>query len=166
MYTNPMRLRTAFTLVELTIVVAILGILAAIVIPKLSSATDSAKSNGAASQLTSVRKQLEVWKLDHAGNFPTLSQLQEGSNDWAVLTGKTSVAGELQEAGPHGPYFPSPPMNPYTNSSLVVEAGSPVVTAGWTYDDDTGVLKIILPESVDATATDLRAEDYEQPSED
>lgn len=162
MKTNALRIRTAFTLVELTIVIAILGILAAIVVPKLSSATDTAKSNGAFSQLTSIRKQLEVWKLDHADLFPTLTQLQEGSSDWAVLTGKSTVDGALSEGGTFGPYFPTPPMNPYTGSSLVVAAGSPVLTAGWTYDTETGVLKLILPEGVEPATTELRAGDYEQ----
>ena len=152
----------AFTLVELTIVVAILGILAAMVIPKLSSATDVARSNGAMSQLTSVRKQLEVWKLNHGDNYPTLAQIQAGAGDWESFTHKTTEAGVVDADGPLGPYFPTPPVNPFTNSSLVVEAGSAVLTAGWTYNETTGVLKLVLPAGVDPATTELGINDYEQ----
>lgn len=156
----------AFTLVELTIVVAILGILAAIVIPKLSSATDIARSNGAMSQLTSVRKQLEVWKLNHGDTYPTLAQIQAGTGDWETFTGKTTETGDVDANGDLGPYFPTPPINPFTNSSLVVEAGSALISAGWTYNETTGALKLVLPSSVNPATTELGANDYEQIAED
>jgi len=155
----------AFTLVELIIVITVLGILAAMVIPKLSSATDVARSNGAFSQITSVRKQMEVWKLDHADNLPTLAQLQAGASDWESFTGKTTQAGDVDAVGRLGPYFPTPPMNPFTNSTLVVEAGSPVITAGWTYDQNTGILKLVLPAGIETSTLELGANDYEQISD-
>ncbi len=155
----------AFTLVELTIVVAILGILAAIVIPKLSSATDVARSNGAMSQLTSVRKQLEVWKLNHGDAYPTLAQIQAGTGDWEIFTGKTVETGDVDAEGDLGPYFPTPPINPFTNSSLVVEAGSAVLSAGWTYNETTGVLKLVLPGNVNPATTELGPNDYERIAE-
>ncbi len=164
---NPIDRRTprAFTLVELIIVIAILGILAAIVVPRFSSATDTARANGALSQLVTVRKQLEVWKLDHGDVYPTLDQLQIGASDWAVLTGKTDVNGDPAPAGDKGPYFPNPPVNPYTNSSLIVATGAPVPSAGWTYDETTGIIKLILPAAVKPQATELAQGDFEQPAD-
>jgi len=155
--------RRAFTLVELTIVIAVLGILAALVIPKLSSATDTARAVGAHSQLTTVRKQIEVWRFDHGGEYPTLAQVQEGPADWGTFLRKTTMAGTVDPAGEFGPYFSTPPLNPYTNSSLVVAAGAPVDTAGWTYNDATGFLKLVLPVTVAPAMTDLGAKDYEHP---
>jgi general secretion pathway protein G len=154
--------RRAFTLVELTIVIAILGILAALVVPRLSSATDVARANGAHSQLTTVRKQIEMWKLDHGDQYPTMAQLQQGAADWGALLEKTTTAGEIVATGEWGPYFPAPPINPFTNSSLVVPAGAPVDSAGWTYNPATGFLKLILPATVDPATTDLGALDYER----
>lgn len=154
---------SAFTLTELIIVIAVLGILAAIVIPKFSSATEEARSSGAMSQLVSVRKQIEVWKLDHNGTYPTLSQVQSGAADWAVFTSKTLIDGSIDSSGSFGPYFPTPPVNNYTNSSLVVEAGSPVNTAGWTYNDSNGALKLIIPQTTNAASTGISASDFEQP---
>ena len=158
-----MKFTSAFTLTELIIVIAILGILAAIVVPKYTSATNEARSSGAMSQLVSARKQIEVWKLDHNGNYPTLSQLQSGPADWAVFTSKTLIDGSIDDSGRFGPYFPVPPVNNYTNSSLVVEAGSPVNTAGWTYNASTGALKMILPNSVELAGTGISSSDVEQP---
>ncbi len=158
-----MKKTTAFSLVELVIVVAILGILAAMVIPRFSSATNEARSNGALSQLGSVRKQIEVWKLDHGANYPTLSQIQAGPSDWDVFTSRTLLDGSVDSAGGFGPYFPVPPMNTFTNSTLVVEAGSPADVAGWTYNESNGTLKLILPHAVDPAITGLSAVDYEQP---
>ena len=132
-----MKFNRAFSLVELTIVIAILGILAAVVIPKFSSATDQARSTGALSQLVGIRKQIEVWKLYHNDTYPTLAQIQDGASDWGVFTSKTQLDGTVNASGDFGPYFPVPPMNTYTSSTLVVEAGSAVATAGWTYNAGT-----------------------------
>ncbi len=49
-----------FTLVEILIVVIILGILAAIVIPQFTSASESAKASSLVSQMQTIRSQLEL----------------------------------------------------------------------------------------------------------
>ncbi|MEX2213876.1 MAG: prepilin-type N-terminal cleavage/methylation domain-containing protein [Phycisphaeraceae bacterium] len=153
-----------FTLVEILIVVSILGILAALVVPKFSGATEQARSSAAHTQINAIRTQLQAFEADHRGQFPTLVDLQQGALDWDVLTGKTDADGTLNAAGALGPYLSGPPMNPFTKSTLVVEAGSPVATAGWTYDEDTATVRIIIPAGLDPTqVTDLGAGDYEQP---
>ena len=48
-----------FTLVEILIVVVILGILAAIVIPQFTNASETAKASSLAAQLQTIRSQLE-----------------------------------------------------------------------------------------------------------
>ncbi|MEL7087296.1 MAG: prepilin-type N-terminal cleavage/methylation domain-containing protein, partial [Planctomycetota bacterium] len=53
-----------FTLVEILIVVVILGILAAIVIPQFTSASESAKASSLVTQLQSLRSQLELYQLE------------------------------------------------------------------------------------------------------
>ena len=68
------RSASGFTLVEILIVVVILGILAAIVIPQFTNASDSAKGSSLTSQLQTIRSQLELAQTQHGwGPIPDLS---------------------------------------------------------------------------------------------
>src|SRR5437868_6507714 len=56
---------SGFTLVEILIVVIILGILAAIVIPQFTSASQDARKNSLTSQLQTIKAQTELARLQH-----------------------------------------------------------------------------------------------------
>src|SRR6185503_3199509 len=78
-----------FTLVEILIVVIILGILAAIVIPQFTSASQDARKNSLTSQLQTLRSQIELYKLQH------LDQLPGGLNGAAGTTAPAVAWSEL-----------------------------------------------------------------------
>ncbi len=59
--------RSAFTLVELLLVLVILGILAAVVIPKFSGRTEQAKEQAARTQITTFRTALDAYEVDNGG---------------------------------------------------------------------------------------------------
>ena len=59
----------AFTLVELLLVLVILGILAAIVIPKFSGRTEQAKEQAAVTQIATFRTALDAFEVDN-GYYP------------------------------------------------------------------------------------------------
>src|SRR3954447_18643882 len=63
--------KSGFTLVEILIVVIILGILAAIVIPQFTNASQDARKNSLTSQLQTIRSQVELYKLQHLDKTPT-----------------------------------------------------------------------------------------------
>ncbi|MCX5784483.1 MAG: prepilin-type N-terminal cleavage/methylation domain-containing protein [Elusimicrobia bacterium] len=63
--------RKGFTLIELMIVVAIIGILAAIAIPKFSDLINKAKEGATKGALSSIRSALQVYYADNEGWFPT-----------------------------------------------------------------------------------------------
>lgn len=130
---------SGFTLVEILIVVVILGILAAIVIPQFTSASETAKASSLVTQLQSIRSQLELYQIQHNGDYPTAAQMAQFLN----LTIATDVLGA---AGiDYGPYLMKAPANPFTAGVLGIEvaAGSGalgVATAavGWVYNDVNG----------------------------
>ncbi|MCS7262003.1 MAG: type II secretion system major pseudopilin GspG [Aquificaceae bacterium] len=62
-----------FTLIELLVVVIILGILAAIVVPRITGRVDEAKVEATRVQLKAIRDALEQYKLDN-GFYPTTEQ--------------------------------------------------------------------------------------------
>jgi general secretion pathway protein G len=116
-----------FTLVEILIVVIILGILAAIVIPQFTNASNDARNNSVASTLQTMRSQIELFKIQHSDTPPSTTGFV------AVMTGKTNPTdlNATAATGTLGPYlqtFPTNPVNGY--SSVLNSAGS---ACGWVY---------------------------------
>ncbi|GAH74356.1 unnamed protein product, partial [marine sediment metagenome] len=63
-------MKKAFTLVEILIVVAILGILAAIVIPQFQAHSQEAKEAAAKDNLRILRNAIELYAVQHGGVPP------------------------------------------------------------------------------------------------
>ncbi|NBB94192.1 MAG: prepilin-type N-terminal cleavage/methylation domain-containing protein [Planctomycetes bacterium] len=53
--------RTAFTLIEILIVVILLGILAAIVVPQFADVSDEAAESAAQTDISTLNSQLQLW---------------------------------------------------------------------------------------------------------
>jgi general secretion pathway protein G len=143
--------RTGFTLVEILIVVIILGILAAIVIPQFTNASQDARKNSLVSQLQTLRSQVELYKLQHLDQNPTgLATAGEiaGPTAWAELLIRTDADQTANTAGLFGPYLQTEPYNSLNSSSgvFVVAAdvanagASGTTTAGWVYNNLNGKL--------------------------
>src|SRR5206468_11311607 len=102
---NPFRSRImkrkptrGFTLVEILIVVIILGILAAIVIPQFTNASNDARNNSVASTLQTLRSQLELFKVQHADTPPVAAVM------WSIMLAKSTTT-ETSSASPAGTNF-------------------------------------------------------------
>ena len=63
------RTRRAFTLIELLLVLVILGILAAIVVPKFAGRTEQARATAAQSQIATFSTALDAFEVDN-GYYP------------------------------------------------------------------------------------------------
>ena len=63
------RMKKAFTLIEILIVVVLLGVLAAIVIPQFSDASDEAKVAAQASDLHTLQGQIQLYRAK-TGAYP------------------------------------------------------------------------------------------------
>jgi len=63
----------AFTLLEVMVVIVILGILAALVVPKIISRPDEARVIAAKQDIASLMQQLKLYRLDNQ-RYPTTEQ--------------------------------------------------------------------------------------------
>jgi len=66
-------MKKGFTLIELLVVIVILGILAAIVVPRITGRVDEARIEATKVQIKAIKDSLEQYKLDN-GFYPTTKQ--------------------------------------------------------------------------------------------
>ncbi|QDU30548.1 Type II secretion system protein G precursor [Anatilimnocola aggregata] len=107
------KLRSAFTLVEILIVVVIMAILAATIIPQFTDSSMDAKVGTAKFNLSTLRGQVELYKTHHGGVKPSATLIE--------LTQSTNAAGTAGTGinFPYGPYLRDLPANPITNSQAI-----------------------------------------------
>lgn len=142
------RKNTGFTLVEILIVVIILGILAAIVIPQFTEASNDARVSALVSDLQTVRSQVELYKVQHKDCYPGQigTTMPTDATFVTALTSKTDIDGNVDAAGAYGPYLGKFPTNAFEDStavSVISQAADPVDTAvaggaGWWFNTTTG----------------------------
>ena len=145
--------RSGFTLVEILIVVIILGILAAIVIPQFTNASQDARKSSLTSQLQTIRSQVELYKLQHldqmpAGLNPASAGTVAAATAWAEMINKTDVDHTVNNtSGQFGPYLQANPANPLNQSAGVYvvtadvtpgSAATGVTTEGWICNKSNG----------------------------
>jgi general secretion pathway protein G len=93
--------RSGFSLIELLAVVTILGIIAAIIVPRVSVSTDMAKQQVDASNKATLNSAVERWYID-TGAWP---------------------AADLSDIGADTDYFPDGiPTNPVDGSAYTLNA--------------------------------------------
>lgn len=74
-----MKCRKGLTLIELLIVVLILGALAAIAIPRMSTSADTAKTKACLTNVETINTQVELYHADN-DSWPTVSTLIADAN--------------------------------------------------------------------------------------
>lgn len=129
--------KSGFTLVEILIVVIILGILAAIVIPQFTNASQDARRSSVASVVQTLRSQIELYKLQHSDQLPNLI------DDWTPMTEKSDQDHTISATGKYGPYMQSTPTNPMVTAGATTAQDGDATTAadgtfGFVYDYNGG----------------------------
>src|SRR5438445_994623 len=112
-----------FTLIEILIVVIILGILAAIVIPQFSSASNDARLSSLQSTVQTLRSQVALYRLQHNDHLPGAgsSTTFASATFWNDMTTQTDATGAVYAGGaatgPFGPYMQDVPKNALNTST-------------------------------------------------
>lgn len=136
------KMRNAFTLIEILIVVVIMAILAATIIPQFTASTEDAEISTAEFNLATMRAQIELFKAQHGGTPPALDTMNN------TIT-------ELKDGKPHkgkpfGPYVAAIPANTITGKADVIAGSNPIVVGdittgnggGWVYTAATGEIRL------------------------
>ena len=115
--------RSGFTLVELVVVIMILGILAAIAVPKLINTTGIATDNGLKQTVHTVRDAIEYYSSQNAGAFP--------GADGNEATFKSDIKKYLRGE------FPKCPVGTKDDVVAMVNTVGPTIptgSTGWIYN--------------------------------
>jgi general secretion pathway protein G len=70
---NNLQRAKGFTLIELMVVILIIGVLAALIVPKVMSRPDEARMTAAKSDIATISQALNLYKLDNQ-RYPTTEQ--------------------------------------------------------------------------------------------
>jgi len=100
-------LARGFTLIEIMVVVVIMGILAALVVPKLMGRTDDARIIAAKQDIATIMQGLKLYRLDNH-RYPTTEQGLQ-----ALITKPT--AGPAANGWKAGGYLDKLPKDPWGN---------------------------------------------------
>ena len=154
--------KRAFSLVELVIVILILGVLAAIAIPRISSSSKNAGESALKADLQTLRNAIDWYYGEHRNTFPAAvgDGVNVANSAAALITQLTQysdaagvVSANKVAAFPFGPYlrsgFPNLPAGANAGKgSLAAEidvvnlttplASAPADGTGWHYNTLTG----------------------------
>jgi MSHA pilin protein MshA len=123
------RNQKGFTLIELVIIIVILGILAAVAIPKYQDISSEAREAAARSALGGLRSGIAIWYANQA--------VTTGTATWPPLDSLRAVGAVMEQSIPANPY-----QNPNNAPDSIVTGltkGAIVGTrGGWAYNATTG----------------------------
>ena len=136
--------RMGFSLLELVIVIVIIGLIAAIAIPRFSRGTAGAADKSLAADLSVLRNAIDLFAAEHGGKYPTLANIADQLTKYTDSSHTSAPVDAKDATHPYGPYLraiPALPLGVRKGSATFDDGTLGDGTAGWWYDEDTGVIK-------------------------
>ncbi|MCG9894395.1 MAG: prepilin-type N-terminal cleavage/methylation domain-containing protein [Fimbriimonadaceae bacterium] len=129
--------RRGFTLVELMVAVAIMGMVMAIAVPNLQLAGRRARESALRNDLAVVRAAIQMFRTDvgcHPTQLAHLSGLAAPATCTTVGGGSTPVIASRYR----GPYLPATPVDPVSRTAFGYTAATGVVLSSAAGNDING----------------------------
>lgn len=117
-----------FTLIEMMVVIAIIGVLAALVVPRIMGRPDEARVTAAKQDIGTINQALKLYRLD-IGRYPTTEQ---GLN---ALVARTSVE-PIPQNWKSGGYLDALPNDPWGNPYQYANPGTKAEIDVYSYGAD------------------------------
>ncbi|HEY4328205.1 MAG TPA: type II secretion system protein [Phycisphaerae bacterium] len=144
-------LRRAFTLIEILVVVAIVGILVAILLPSLSSAKERANAAKCLSNLHHLAEAAGGYTIDFAGSYPIA---QDGKNNWDITSIFDPSIGKSVSTGGILYRFDSTTLKIFMCPDYVIASDPSALFTGYNYN--TSFIGHGVGEAIVAPATLLQ----------
>jgi general secretion pathway protein G len=117
-----------FTLIEMMVVIAIIGVLAALVVPRIMGRPDEARITAAKQDIGTINQALKLYRLD-IGRYPTTEQ------GLSALVSRTSVE-PVPQNWKVGGYLDALPNDPWGNPYQYANPGTKAEVDVYSYGAD------------------------------
>ena len=124
------RNQRGFTLIELVIIIVILGILAAVAIPKYQDLSGEAKEAAARSALGGLRSGITIFYANQA--------VATGTADWPTIAELRAPGTVMAQEIPANPYQTEVNVPDSIVDADGIAKGTTIGNGGWAYNESTG----------------------------
>ena len=162
--------RPAFSLIELVLVVAIIGVISAIAIPRLASASSNSVVASTQGNIAVLEHAIEHYAAEHENRSPATDVDSRINDDEATFVKRliltTDFSGNPGDKLTFGPYLRDIPANPKNGRRRIRVDGAAAGanTHGWRFDSvtrivepDDVVLSVVLKPGLPKTGVDVGA---------